>query len=808
MGQQRAQIIMEISRRHFLELAGAATAVGVAASVLESAKAAPFVPAVLDTSQAASPQVVEQIFHGVCAPNDWSGCKLLVHVLDGKLVRTARGPLPDSRYDRICLRGLTHVERVYHPDRLRYPMKRAGERGEGKWERISWDEAINTIATKLSEIRDKYDSKAVAFLPASGYYGYLNGSYGAVIRFANIFGGTYGEGALDSATPLGVQQVLGGPYDGQGNEAADLANARLIIVWGSNLTESNLQNWHFVADALDNGAKLIVVDPNFTITASRADLWVPVRPGSDAALALSMMNVIIEESLYDGGFVASYTVGPFLVNQDTGLFLRERDVKSNGSDKYMVWDSAAGGAVPYDGTGSRPVLTGSYTIGGLSCKPAFQMLWDHTGEYSPDNVSKITDVQPETIRMLAREYATRKPATIYWGFGIDRYYYGDMIGRAIATLAGLTGNIGKPGATPCGGFGGATLISSPVNFGAWVTPTEGRMSNLNNLLLFDAIEKGEPYPIKAAYISNSNYVVTFPNQRKILEDLFPKLDFIAVADFSMSDTAKQADIVLPVTTWFENDDLVPSMHVHIMLQQKAIDPLYECKSDLAIFSMLAEKLGFGEHFNKPAEDYIRLLLDTQELRDRGITYESLKKDGAFRVPPEPHIPFRDGKFDTPSGRIEFYNETIMSRSTAGTELEHKLPVFLPPIEASPDNPLSSKYPLVFCQPGSKFRVHTQYFNIPWLAEIDPYPTVDISPSDAEARGIRDGDAVEVFNDRGSVQLTAKVSNGIRPGMVSIARGWTKQQFLAGASQTLIADYRNPLTLNCSFFDTRVEVRKV
>ncbi|MGB9022702.1 MAG: molybdopterin-dependent oxidoreductase, partial [Candidatus Bathyarchaeia archaeon] len=719
-GHGRAQIIMQISRRRFLTVAASAAAIGATASALESTRLAHFVPAAFGTSEESSPQAVQQILHGVCAPNDWSGCKLLVYVRDGKIVKTQRGPLPDSRYDRGCLRGLSHVQRVYHPDRLRYPMKRAGERGEGKWERISWDEAIDTIAAKLSETRERYGSKAVAFLPTSGYYGYLNGSYGAVIRFANVFGGTYGEGALDSATPLGVQQVLGGPYDGQGNEAADLANARLILTWGSNLTESNLQNWHFVADALDNGAKMIVIDPNFTITASKADLWVSVRPGSDTALALAMMNVIIEESLYDRDFVASQTVGPFLVRQDTGLFLREKDVKQDGSDKFMIWNSSTEEAIPYDETGSNAALTGSYDVAGVACKPAFQMLWDHTKEYSPENASTITDVKPETIRMIAREYATRKPATIYWGFGIDRYYHGDMIGRAIATLAGLTGNIGKPGATPCGGFGGATLISTPVNFGGWVAPTESRMSNLNNLLLFDAVEKGEPYPIKAAYISNSNYVVSYPNQRKILEQVFPKLDFIAVADFSMTDTAKQADIVLPVTTWFENDDLVPSMHVHIMLQQRAIEPLYECKSDLTIFSMLAERLGFGEHFNKSAEDYIRLLLDTPELRDKGITLEKLKEDGAFRVPPSPHIPFRDGKYNTPSGRIEFYNETLMSRSSAGNELLHKLPVFLPPIEAWDDNPLASKYPLVCSQAGARFRVHTQYFNIPWLRELDPH----------------------------------------------------------------------------------------
>jgi anaerobic selenocysteine-containing dehydrogenase len=679
-------------------------------------------------------------------------------------------------------------------------MKRVGARGEGKWARISWDEAINTIATNFTEIKDKYGTTAVAFLPQSGYLGNLNGCYGGILRFANLFGGTFGTGALDSAMPLGMLQVLGGPDHRQGNEAADLVNARLILLWGSNITESNLQNWHFVADALDNGAKLITVDPRFTVAASKSDLWVPVRPGSDVALALSMMNVIIEESLYDATFILSRTVGPFLVREDTKLFLREKDVKENGSDKYMVWDSNANAAMPFDA--SEPsVLTGGYTVAGIQCKTAFQLLWDSTKQYLPDGAAKITDVKAETIRLVAREYATRKPATVYWGFGIDRYYHGDLTGRAIATLAALTGNIGKPGATPWGGFGGATVVSSPLNLwstGAWLYPTNSRATQLNNLVVFDAIEKGDPHAIKAAYFANSNYIDTFPNQNKIVNELFPKLDFIVVSDFSMTDTAEQADILLPTTTWFENDDIVTTYHPHVLLQEKAIDPLYECKSDLAIFSLLASKLGFGEHFNQQPEDYIRSLLDSKTLRDMGVTYETLKRDGAFRAVPAPIIPFADGKFSTPSGRIEFYNEA----------LQQKLAVFLPPIEAWPNSDVAKKYPLVCLQARTKFRVHTQYSNIQWLREIDPYPFVEMNPADAKQRDLAGGDTVDVFNDRGSVRIKVKLNDGMRPGTLNISKGWSKKQLMAGSLQELILDYRNPDNMNCAFFDTMVEVKKV
>jgi molybdopterin-containing oxidoreductase family molybdopterin binding subunit len=266
----------------------------------------------------------------------------------------------------------------------------------------------------------------------------------------------------------------------------------------------------------------------------------------------------------------------------------------------------------------------------------------------------------------------------------------------------------------------------------------------------------------------------------------------------MTDTAEQADIVLPVTTWFENDDIVPTMHPHVLLQERAIEPLFESKSDLEIFSMLAERLGFGDHFNKSPEEYIRLILDSQRLRDAGVTYEALKEKGAFRAAVSPYVPYTDGKFRTSSGRIEFYTE----------RLEEKLPTFHPPIEAWPENPLASKYPLACTQAGARFRIHSQYANIPWFREIDPYPAVELNPADAVARSISEGDVVEVFNDRGKVRLRAKLNRGIRPGMVNISRGSPTKQFISGNSQELIADHRNPHTLNCSFFDTLVEVRKV
>ena len=320
----------------------------------------------------------------------------------------------------------------------------------------------------------------------------------------------------------------------------------------------------------------------------------------------------------------------------------------------------------------------------------------------------------------------------------------------------------------------------------------------DNIQLYDVIENSNPFPIKAVYFTSSNFLATYPNENKLVNNIFPKLDLIVVADFSMSDTAEQADIVLPVTTWFENDDIVVTYHPHVLLQQKAIEPLYECKSDFEIFSLLAAKLGLGDYFNQQPTDYIEQILTSPTLQNMGVTYETMQRDGAFRAAPAPFIPFTDGKFTTPSGRVEFYNET----------LQQKLPTFLPPIEAWPGTDLAKKYPLQLLQGRKKFGVHTQYFNIQWLREIDPYPYVEMNPADAKTRAIVEGDTVNVFNDRGSVTLKARISDGLRPGTMNFSKGWSNKQMIAGSLQQLTFDYRNPDTMNCSFFETMVEVKKV
>lgn len=787
------------------------------------------------------------VFNTVCAPNCWMGCRIEAYVRDGKLVKTRFSPMPEERYNRICLRGMSHVQRVYDPDRFKYPMKRAGKRGENKWERISWEEAIKTIASEFNRVKEKYGSNAVAFAPMSGNYGIINGGLaGAIQRFAAIFQGTVAGGAIDSAMPLGLAQIIanhlnGGGAFGIGNEAADMAHSRLIIVWGSNITESQVHNWHFVADAIEeNGAKLVVVDPTFTPTAAKAHLWIRPRPGSDPALTMSIIYTLIEEKLYDEEFVIQNSVAPFLVRGDDGMFLRENN---DPAGKYMVWDSSTKQAVSFD-TAVSPALEGSYKVDGLKVTPSFQLLVEEVAKYKPEDAISITDVPAEQVRELARLYAGRKPAFIYPGFGIDRYTNGHLTGRGLATMAALTGNLGISGATPAGAMGGGALMAAlnPANLMGWLFPTGTFYNSMNYLLFYDAVTKGEvdmyvpkdmanplagastaqpvkvPFPIKAAFLNTSNFISNFPNQNKVEQEVFSEdnLEFVVVADIRPTDTTAYADIILPVTHWFENDDIVGGIHPFLMRSEKALEAPFECKPDLEIFKLLAEEMGWGEYWQKSAKEYADEIV-SEMAKNLGAkeAVEIYRKDGAVRIFPYPYYSFADKKFYTDSGRIEFYAEREIV-NFPGTSPALGIPVsmggkpmvhFEPPYEAWYENPLFEKYPLTNYQEHSRWRVHSQWFQVPWLREIDPEPVVKMNPEDANVRGLQSGDYAEVFNDRGKAVFKVILSEGIRKGMVNTPKGWQRYQFKKGGYQELTMDHKHPINLNCSFFDTLVEVKK-
>jgi len=732
----------------------------------------------------------ERLVRTVCNSADGMVCGLLAHVKEGVVTKVEAADMPDPRCRHICARGLSTIQMLYHPDRLKYPMKRMGKRGEGKWERISWDEALDTIATKIKKIGEKYGPSSLLWCCATiggldliyaSLAGSLQGSFVSII----------GDG--DSAGPCGDMASFGVVWGDIYHTG--LADPNLCVLWGINPAETSPFGMRTIRDDRERGARLVVIDPRFTATASKADQYISIRPGTDAALALGLIHIIIQKGLHDTQFIIDNTVGPFLVNSETGLFLREKDVVADGSEqKYMVWDTSTGEARTADTPGISPALTGTYSTGIIECRPAFQLLADQAREYPPQKVSEITEIPQDIIRGLASEYSQRKPVASHRGLGMQRTFHGDLAFRAISTLAAITGNLHP--------------VAPQLPVYELYMHLHGIMTcNFMPILkAYDAIDKGDPYPIKALWIAKQNWINQLPDPNRVTKELFPKLDLIVVADIFMTASARQADIVLPACTFYEQMDLVPPINVtpsmpdYFQLQDRAVEPLHECKTDTQIVRELAQRMGLDEYFQNSDEQLIEALLSTGYPAEMGITMEKLKQ-GPVKAPRRPDFP----NFLTPSGRMEFYCEKLV-------EMGQQLPCYIEPLEST-RKPLGKKYPLTYFTTHTRFRTHSTLANVKWLRELEPEPNLEMNTIDAEARGIQSGDVVRVFNDRGAVKIKAMVHEGIRPGIVNVNQGWWPEDFIDGSHQELTHSVVNKAQEmiyepNSAFYDVLVEVEKI
>ena len=809
----------KFGRRSFLK--GTAAAVAIA-GVAVASPGNTVVKALAVGDENTNIALEERIFSGACRGNCCGGCHLDLYVRDGKLVKTSFGQLPDKEYNkRICLKGLSHVQRVYDHGRLKYPLKRVGERGAGQWERISWDEAINTITDKWKELWNIYGKESIAVWSSSGNFGSINGQ-------PTWFRNALGAGSINNATDMALigwtAKALGVGLGYAANEFADVANAKCIIVWGSNITESWMQSWRFIADAKQKGAKLVVIDTTFTTTASKADKFISVRPGSDAALALAMINVAIEEDLIDKEFIKKSTVGPLLVKERDGKYLRLSDIEGSGSpsnsgtaveDPFIVWDSDNNTFGNLNDV-VNPAITGSYEVNGIKVTTAYELLANRSSEYPPEKAQEICDVPADTIRELLHIYVKNTPSTILMGFGLDHYTNGHYNIMAVMALAMVTGNLGKAGAS-CG-------LSMPLE-AFWANNAlampEGAVvgQNLSIIELPKGLETGKignrPINLKSMYIFAGNPIGNHTERQKNLTDIVDKMELIVVAEMTMTDTAQYADIILPAAHWFEVDDIFGAYapQPYIMLQEKALEPLYECKSDFEIFQLLARKMGVAKEYqNITALEYMNMLLDSRGAKAWGISVEQMQRDKITRVLPKFYIHGAGGVFPTATGRAQFYLESPSVAYDHGQEWDvekERLPVlFEPPSEAWHENPLYEKYPLFCVQEHTKWRVHTQWSHCSWLRELDTEPIVKINPTDAKSRGITDGDIVKVFNDRGYVVLKAVIQNGIRAGVINIPKGWQRGQFIEGHYNDITAKVSNPVCHNSPFKDMLVNIIKM
>ena len=719
----------------------------------------------------------EKVYYNTCsAAGCHQLCALKVRVKDGEIRKLESADYPgDPSARSICLKGLSNARLVYHPDRLKYPLKRIGDRGEGKWQRITWDEAFDTIAAKLLVVKEKYGPESVKVIAASSsHVGLLMGRLMAA-RFANVWGagGNFepkSHWLADMRIPAASLLTLGD--SGQSHRLKDLLHSKMVILWGGNPAETYFPEMRFVLDARDRGAKIVVIGPLFDATAAKADQWIPIRPATDAALAMAMIHVIIKEGLYDKDFVMRHTVGPFLVRGDSKLFLRE-------GEAYNVWDVSADAPYPVE-TASDPALFGSFAVDGIACKPAFQVLAERAAYYTPERAEGITGVPADTIRTLALEYGRIKPAAIRMYYGMSRTLNSTLSSRAAITLAAITGNIGISG-------GGASIPQITPSIvlneqGVACPPGAPGMKTLpgskSSIRGWKQVREGKPYPIKVLFNSYRNDLHCDGHVEGYRE-IFKGIDLVVVMDIFMTRTAQYADIVLPEATIYERDDVVTATD-YIQRMEKAIEPLYETKTALEIWSEIARRVGLGEYFQQGPRDYMRVLLDSGHPSVANITLERLEKEKIVRgnVPFPPEIPFVRKEFPTPSGRIEIYNELLV-------EFGQELPIHQETLESPLRSLLAKQYPLTFLTAKVRATTHSVMANVDWMKEISSEPMLDMNPIDAEKRGIKDGDLVVAFNDRGKVKLKARLNEAVRPGTVNVPHGWWPEQFAEGHYSDLL-----------------------
>ena len=747
-----------------------------------------------------------RLIRTVCDPNCHANprCGITAQVENGRIVKIEPGAFPLPEYDgRICAMGMARLEQQYHKDRLHYPLRRIGARGEGRWQRISWDEAFDLLAGRLSKIAEQYGSRSLAFFAGSGAAGVL--TKGSAQRFAAAIGGTaYRAGGIDYGVPKGLEYMFGVPastfFRPGGHEMADAVNSRIILLWGGNGADTRLVDFHFITAAQQRGAKLVCIDPNRSATAQRADQWISPRPGTDVALALALLDEILQNGWQNDRFLRRRTNATLLVRRDSGALLRAADVFGGNATDYLVWDSSRECATTHTNCDAS-VLHGNYRVTladgtTIECAPTFELLRELARTYPAERASEITGVPVETIRELARELALHKPAAIRIGYGVDRWYYCDYTARAAANLVVATGNIGIAG-------GGISVhdgsYGAPLNLHPFRSPGGREAATLDAISLMKAIEHGDPYPVRALWLSASNlFNQTSANRARVLRDIVPKLDLLVVVDHFMTDSAALADVVLPACTIFEKKDLVAGMF--LQLQRAVVKPEGESKSDWDIFAGLSARMGVGEFFAGAPEQYLNEMIETDHPLLKGITLDRLEREDAVLLnrPRAPYVAFTDFKFKTPSGRIELYKEELLKHGA-------ELPYYHEPVEASPANPLYEHFPLTLLFSHSRHRIHSSFANLSKFKQLEPEPLVEIHPADAAQRAITNNQRVRVYNERGSVCLKARVSADLKPGVVVISEGSWVKDFPEGDPYSLTHELVSPTSENYAFFDTLVEI---
>jgi anaerobic selenocysteine-containing dehydrogenase len=688
------------------------------------------------------PDRARTVIRGACPHDCPDTCAMLVTVENGRAVEVRGAPDHPPTDGALCTKVARYLERTYSDERVLHPMKRVGRKGEGRFARIGWDEAIDTIAAKFGAIARSSDGpQAIVPYSYAGTMGMLQ--YGSMDRrfFHRLGASLLDRTICATAGKAGWVATIGAAM---GTDVEQFENSRLILIWGSNAIVSNLHFWSRAQEAKRRGAKLVAIDPYRSQTAEKCHEHIALVPGTDAALALGMMHVLIAEDFVDHDYVGRHTVG-------------------------------------------------------------FDALRTRAAEFPPDRVARICGISRETVVDLARAYGTTKPAAIRLNYGMQRHAGGGNAVRAVACLPALVGAWRDPA-------GGALLSSSgtyPVDSAVLERPDLmcGAPRTINMSAIGDALLEAKNPPIRAIYVYNSNPVAVAPESAKV-EAGFAREDlFCVVHEIFQTDTADYADIVLPATTQLEQLDIHGSYgHLYALANNPSIAPLGEAKPNTDVFRLLAARMGFSEPcFRDRDDDLVRQAFVKDHPRAAGIDWDTLKAAGFQRLAvPATYAPFADGNFPTPSGKCEFYSETLTH------EGHDPLPTFVPPRESVDSNPaLAKRYPLAFISPPARNFLNSSFANLPSFVAEEKTPRLDLNPDDAASRAIVTGDRVRIFNDRGSFTATACVTDRARSGVVVSPSIWWKKLSPDGANANnvtsqALTDFGRAAT----FYDCLVEVERL
>jgi anaerobic selenocysteine-containing dehydrogenase len=734
---------------------------------------------------------MKQVVHAVCPHDCPDACGVLITIQDGRATRIQGDPEHPVTRGFLCAKVSKYLDRVYSPDRVLYPMRRIAPKGPGvgqpgaavptqtlpaqTWQRISWDEALDEIASRLRTVAAEFGSEAILPYSYGGTLGALNGA-SMDRRFFHRLGASQLDRTICSAAgEAGLKSVLGVKM---GTEPEQFRHSKYIIAWASNIHGNNVHLWPFIVEARRNGAKLVVIDPYRTRTAECADWFLPINPGTDAALALGMMHVIIGENLHDADYVAKYTLG-------------------------------------------------------------FEQLREKVKNYPPERVAQWTGISVDDIRKLAREYATVKPSVIRLNYGVQRSEGGGMATRTIAMLPCITGSWKEIGGGLQMSVSGAVDFNTQALKRPDLMQTAlGREARTINMVeLGRVLNTLNNPPVKALFVYNSNPAAVCPDHNDVVRGLLRPDLFTVVHEQFFTDTTDYADIVLPATTFFEHKDLLKAYgHYYLQVSNQAIAPLGECRPNVEVFRALAERMGFEEDcFHETVDEMIDAALDSKDPWLEGISRERLErgqvrlnfKASGSRLPasgaelrsagqpkaavptrslptqavptqPEPFLPFAQGGFRTPSGRAELYSQDVKALGL------DPVADFTPPSE-SRNGTKQSALPLELLARKADNFLNSTFSNVPSVQEMEEPGLLEISAADAKSRGIANGDKVRVFNHRGDIVLKARVDGKVQPGVVSATLNWVKTTPGFQSINALTSEKLTDMGNSATFYSVLVEV---